>query len=147
MPPLRAEGTMDVEHGAGWLSRPMIWLMNLPAAGLRQQVRVDVDQDGEGVVWVRRIGQSVFTTRQRANRSGLEERSGPGRVSFDLRVEDGALVYRQSSIRIGGLPMPSSLSPDVDAVVRPTTEGWSVVVTVKWRAQIVCRYAGAIHAV
>ena len=146
LPPLRAEGTIDVEHGPGWLSRLMIWLMKLPAAGPRQPVRLDVAEDGSELVWTRRIGRSILRTRQRASGSRLVERSGLGRVSFDLAVEDGALLYRQSSIHVAGLPVPSSLSPRVGAVVSATADGWRVVVTVTWRGRIVCRYAGTIRA-
>jgi len=138
---------MDVEHGPGWLTPLILWLMKLPAAGLRQQVRLDVAQNGPELVWTRRIGLSVLRTRQRANGSRLVERSGLARVSFDLAVEGGALLYQQSSIHVAGLPLPSSLSPCVGAVVSPTTEGWSVVVTVKLRGRIVCRYAAVIRAV
>jgi hypothetical protein len=149
LPPLRAEGTIDVEHGPGWLTRPMIWLMNLPAAGPRQPVRLDVDEDGAELVWTRRIGRSTLRTRQYAtgaSGSRLVERSGLGRLSFDLAVEDGALRYCQSSIHVAGLPLPSALSPRVGAVVSATAEGWRVVVTVTWRARMICRYAGTIRA-
>ena len=124
----------------------MIWLMKLPAAGPRQPVRLDVAEDGPELVWTRRIGASILRTRQRASGSRLVERSGLGRVSFDLAVEDGALLYRQSSIHFAGLPVPSSLSPRVGAVVSATAEGWRVAVTVTWRGRIVCRYAGSIRA-
>jgi len=149
MPPLRAEGTLDVEHGPGWLTGPMIWLMKLPAAGSGQAVRLDVAKDGSELVWTRRIGGSVLRTRQyatAASGSRLVERSGLGRVSFDLTVENGAPLYRQSAIHVAGLRVPSSLSPRVDAVVSATEEGWRVMVTVTWRGRIVCRYAGAIRA-
>jgi hypothetical protein len=124
----------------------MIWLMKLPAAGPRQPVWLDVAEDGSELVWTRRIGGSILGTRQRASGSRLVERSGLGCVSFDLAVEDGALLYRRSSIHVAGLPVPSSLSPRVDAVVSATAEGWRVVVTVEWRGGIVCRYAGTIRA-
>jgi hypothetical protein len=137
---------MDVEHGPGWLTPLMIWLMKLPAAGLRQPVWLDVVQDGAELVWTRRIGRSVLQTRQRATGSRLVEQSGLARVSFDLTVDGGALLYQQSSIDVAGLRLPSSLSPRVGAVVSPTREGWSVVVTVKWRGRMVCRYAGSIRA-
>jgi hypothetical protein len=146
LPPLRAEGTIDVEHGPGWLARSVIWLMKLPAAGPRQPVRLDVAADGSELVWTRRIGRTVLRTRQRASGSRLVERSGLGRVSFDLAVEDGALLYRQSSIHVAGLSVPSSLGPHVGAVVSATTEGWRVVVTVEWRGRLVCHYAGTIRA-
>jgi hypothetical protein len=146
LPPLHAEGTIDVEHGPGWLARPMIRLMKLPAAGSRQPVWLDVAEDGSELVWTRRIGGSLLRTRQRASGSRLVERSRLGSVSFDLAVEDGALLYRQSSIHVAGLPVPSSLSPRVGAVVSATAEGWRVVVTVTWLGRIVCRYAGNIRA-
>ena len=123
----------------------MIWLMKLPAAGPRQPVRLDVAEDGPELVWTRRIGGSILRTRQRANGSRLVERSGLGRISFDLAVEDGALLYRQSSIHVAGFPVPSSLSPSVGAVVSATAEGWRVAVMVTWRDRIVCRYAGTIR--
>jgi hypothetical protein len=144
--PLSAEGTMDVDHGPGWLTPPIVWLMKLPAAGRRQPVRLDVIGDGAELVWSRRIGGSVLRTRQRASGSRLVERSGLGRVAFDLAVENGALLYRQSSMHVAGLRVPPSLGPRVAAVVSATTEGWSVAVTVNWRGRIVCRYAGAIRA-
>ena len=143
--PLRAHGTIDVEHGPGWLARPMIWLMRLPAAGAGQPVRLEVAEDGAELVWTRRIGATVLRTRQRASGARLVERSGLGRISFRLAAEDGALLYRQSSIHVAGLPVPPSLSPRVGAVVSATADGWHVVVTVTWRGRIVCRYAGGIR--
>ena len=143
--PLHAEGTIDVEHGAGWLVRPMIWLMKLPAAGPRQPVGLDVAQDGADLVWTRCIGRSVLRTRQRAHGSRLAERSGLGRITFDLAVEDGALRYQNSSLNVAGIAVPSSLSPRVAAVVSPADEGWHVVVTVDWRGQLLCRYGGTVR--
>ena len=145
LPPLRAEGTLDVEHGPGWLARPIIWLMKLPAAGFRQPVRLDVAEDGSELVWTRCIGGSVLRTRQRASGSRLVERSGIGSISFHLAVEEGALFYRQASIHVAGLRVPASVGPRVTAVVSATAEGWRVEVTVTWRGRIVCRYGGTIR--
>jgi Domain of unknown function (DUF4166) len=145
LPPLRAEGAIDVEHGGGWLARPIIWLMHLPAAGPQQPARLDVAEDGSEVVWTRRIGGSILRTRQRARGARIEERSGLGRISFELAVEGDALLYRRSAVHAAGLPLPSSLSPHVGAVVSATTDGWHVVVTVAWRGRIVCRYAGTMR--
>jgi hypothetical protein len=137
---------IDVEHGQGWLARPMIWLMHLPAAGPGQPVRLDVAENGAELVWTRRIGRSRLRTRQRASGSRIVERLGLGRISFDLAVEEGALRYRQSSIHVAGLPVPSSVSPRVGAVVSGTGEGWRVAVAVTWFGRIVCRYAGTVRA-
>jgi hypothetical protein len=147
LPPLRAEGTIDVEHGPGWLAGAARWLMKLPAAGPRQPVSLDVREDGSALVWTRRIGQSTLRTRQRANGSQLVERSGLGRASFSLAVEDGALSYHGTSVHFAGLPLPSCVTPRVRAVVSDTPDGWHVAVTVEWRARLLCRYAGAIRTV
>ena len=146
LPPLRAEGTIDVEHGRGALVRVIIRLMKLPAAGPHQPVRLDVAEDGAGLVWTRRIGGTLLQTRQRASGTWIVERSGLGRIAFALSAEDGALLYQQTSITVAGLPVPGSLGPSVRAVVSPTAAGWHVEVTVTWRGRAVCRYAGAIRA-
>ena len=137
---------MDVEHGRGWLARPMIRLMRLPAAGTGLPVGLEVVERGPELVWTRRIGTSLLRTRQRACGSRLVEHSGFGRIAFDLAVHDGALLYRQSSLHVAGLRLPSSLTPRVEAVVSSTAKGWYVAVTVNWRGRLLCRYAGAVDA-
>jgi hypothetical protein len=144
--PLHAEGSIDVEHGAGWLSRVLIWLMKLPAAWSRQRVALDVQGRGPDLLWTRRIGGVILRTRQRASGSQMVEWSGLGCICFDLAVDQGALRYRQSSLHVAGLPLPRSLSPCVGALVSAAAVGWHVEVTVRWRARMVCRYAGTVHA-
>jgi len=137
---------MDVEHGRGWLARPMIRLMKLPAAGTGVPVGLEVVERGPELVWTRRIGTSLPGTRQRACGSSLVEQSGFGRIALDLTVIDGALLYRQSSLHVTSLRLPPSLSPRVEAVVSATAKGWHVAVTVNWRGRLLCRYAGAVCA-
>jgi hypothetical protein len=144
--PLRAEGTIDVEHGRGWFARAIVWMMTLPAAGDDQPVRLDVAEDGPDLLWTRIIGESVLRTRQRAIGPRLVEQSGLGRISFELTAKDGGLLYRQASIHVAGLRVPAAVSPRVAAVVSSTAEGWRVAVTVEWHRRIVCRYAGNIRA-
>jgi hypothetical protein len=146
LPPLRAEGTIDVEHGRGWRARLIIRLMKLPAAGPRQAVHLDVTEEGAELVWTRRIGGTILRTRQHASDPCVVERSGLGRISFALTVADGALLYEQAAFVVAGLPVPRWLGPSVSAVVSPTAAGWHVRVTVTWRGRAVCRYAGAIRA-
>jgi hypothetical protein len=102
MPPLHADGTVDIEHGRGWLGRLIISLMTLPAAGLRQPVRLDVVEDGAELLWTQRIGQSILRTRQRASDSRLEERSGTCRCPGPLRIRVMAWTnYRNVVDRFG----------------------------------------------
>jgi hypothetical protein len=145
--PLAAEGTLDVEHGAGWSAPLLIRMMNLPAAGRGQRVRLDVTSMGGEAEWTRGIGSSVLRTRQRAIGSLLVEQHGGGRIAFALDVENGALVYRQVWMRAAGVAIPSSVSPRVSARVSPEAGGWRVEVTVTWRGRLVCHYAGALGPV
>ncbi len=144
--PLRAEGAMDVTHGDGWVTQPIVWLMKLPAEGRQQSVRLEVADDGPALVWMRRIGHSILRTRQHARGSRLVETMGLGSISFDVSANDGALLYRHSTMRFAGARLPALLSPRVAAVVSGTAQGWHVDVTVTWRDRMVCRYAGEMRA-
>ena len=145
--PLAAEGTIDVEHGSQWLGPLMIRAMKLPGAGRGQRVRLDVVVVGGEVEWRRQIGASVLRTWQKAMGSRLVERRGIGCVAFELAVQEGALLYRQVSMRVAGVQMPSSISPRVEARVSPAATGWHVDVVVTWRTQLLCRYAGVLGPV
>ena len=123
----------------------MIWLMKLPAAGPKQAAQLQVAAEGDELIWSRQIGRSQLRTRQRASRSWLVERSGLGRVSFNLAADNGALNYRHASIHLAGVQVPSPLRPCVSAVVAATDDGWRVAVTVEWRGRLVCRYSGAMR--
>ena len=145
--PLTAEGTLDVRHGAWWLTPLLIRLMTLPAAGRGQPVRLEVTRTGGDVEWLRRIGSSVLRTRQRAAGSVLLEHSRIGRVAFTLDVEDGALLYRQVAMRVAGIPVPSFVRPRVRGRVSAAAGGWRVEVTITCRRHLVCAYAGVLRPV
>ena len=142
--PLVAEGTLDVEHGNHWLTPLMIQLMKLPGAGRGQRVRLELIEAGPDVEWMRRIGSSVLRTRQRAIGRRLVEYNGIGWIAFELAVADDSLVYRQLSIGLGRVVIPSRISPHVRARVSPAAMGWRVEVNVTWRAHLVCRYDGVL---
>ena len=145
--PLAAEGTLDVRHGTGWLTPLLVRLMNLPAAGRGQRVRLDVTPAGAGLEWTRRIGSSVLRTRQRVAGALLVEHNGIGSVAFALKAEDGALLYRQVSMRVAGILVPSFIRPRVSARVSPAAQGWRVEVAVTWRGHLVCAYTGMLGVV
>jgi hypothetical protein len=145
--PLRAAGALDVHHGAHWLTRGLVALMRLPAAGDRQPVELRVTTAGHEVEWMRQIGAVVLRTRQHAHAGRIVERHGAARVTFDVSVEDASLVYRQASIRVAGIPLPALVSPRVHARVSADGSGWRVDVRVTWRDHLVCRYSGSVAAV
>lgn len=145
--PLDAIGELDVEHGNSWLTPLLVKLLKLPAKGRNQHVdlRLESCPRGRGILWSRRIGNSPLKTRQVARGPFLIERSGVGSVVFELSCANGALMYRQVSAMIFGIPLPRAFSPHVDASVEATPSGWKVAVTINWRNQLICRYWGELR--
>jgi hypothetical protein len=145
--PLVAEGTLDVEHGTHWLAPLLIQLMKLPVAGRGQRVRLELIAAGADVQWMRQIGSSVLRTRQRAIGRRLVEYNGIGWIAFELAVVDDSLLYRQRSVGVGRLVIPSRIGPHVRARVSPAAIGWRIEVTVTWRTHLVCHYEGILRLV
>lgn len=150
--PLAADGDFDVEHGTQPLTRPLVVLLRLPAAGrgvpVVLHVRIEASRANAGrrtMHWERRIGATPLFTRQHAHRGLLVERCGPGALRFALHVEDGGLRYEQVSFRALGVPLPPFIAPHVRARVSPDANGWRVDVVVEWRGRLVCRYGGTMR--
>lgn len=144
--PLVAQGTFDVDHGSHWITPTLVKLLKLPNAGRAQRVQLEVAARDEELLWARRIGAISLCTRQRAVGSQILERSGLGTILFDLTARDGALVYRQSDLRIAGVPVPRAIAPTVRARVSAAPGGWHVDVVIEWRGHFICRYAGLMAA-
>jgi len=149
--PLAAEGHLDVVHGGYVLTPLLVRMMNLPAAGSATPVTLIVDLDPSSAPaptmrWMRQIGSTRLNTQQFASGGCLVERSGPGRIEFNLSVdESGGLLYQRTRCRFLGVPLPTSVTPDVRATVAPTSDGWHVAVVVQWRGHDICRYHGAMR--
>jgi hypothetical protein len=147
--PLVAHGLIDVVHGSHRLTPFLVAAMRLPAKGLAQRTVLTVaERSCRGAVemlWSREIGGSPLRTVQLARRGHLIERTGAGSIEFRLRVEDGAMIYEQSSMYAVGVQLPMRLCPHVCARVSPHAEGWHVQVSVALRDTLICRYEGGMR--
>ena len=150
--PLTAEGTFDVVHGTHRVTRILVALMKLPAAGRRVPVALRVifgsARTNAGPLtlrWERRIGRTPLSTHQYAHRGLLVEEQGPGRLVFSLHAAHGCLWYEHAALRVLFLPVPPALSPRVRACVSPDPEGWHVDVRVEWRGHLICGYGGSMR--
>jgi hypothetical protein len=150
--PLRAEGTFDVVHGTHRVTRTLVVLMKLPAAGSAVPVALSVNVGPARthggpltLQWERRIGRTSLCTRQHAHRGLLVEENGSGRMVFSLRAANGCLVYEHAELRFLFLRVPPVLSPRVRARVSPDPEGWRVDVRVEWRGHLICGYGGRMR--
>ena len=150
--PLTAEGTFDVVHGIHRLTRILVPLMKLPAAGRRVPVTLNVAdvpaRTSAGPFtqrWERRIGQTPLCTHQHAQRGFLVEALGPGRMVFSLRAASGCLLYEHAAVRFLFLRVPPALAPRVQVRVSPDPEGWHVDVRVEWHGHLICEYGGSMR--
>jgi hypothetical protein len=150
--PLTARGVFDVIHGTHPVTRTLVALMKLPAAGIRVPVALKVvfapaptDSGPLAMRWERQIGHALLSTVQRAHRGFLIEENGLGRVVFSLRAVDGCLLYEHARLRFLSLPVPPVLSPSERARVSPDPQGWQVEVAVEWRGHLICRYGGTMQ--
>lgn len=101
-------GEATVERGQGALSRLCAWLTRLPPEGAHPVV-VDIVAERDGERWTRRYGSShAMPSRLWIARDALCERLGPVTLRYRLTVENGAIVWRVTGIRILGLlPLPA----------------------------------------
>ena len=150
--PLNAQGVFDVVHGTHRITRMLVALMKLPAAGIRVPVALGVvfasARTNLGPLtmrWQRRIGRTLLSTCQYAHRGFLIEEHGLGRVVFSLRAANGCLFYEHAALHFMSLRLPLVLSPRVRACVSPDARGWHVEVVVEWRGHLICRYGGTMH--
>jgi hypothetical protein len=150
--PLNAHGAFDVVHGTHRLTRMMVALMKLPAAGSRIPVVLSVvigparmNSGPLTMRWERRIGRTRLSTCQHAHRGFLIEENGLGRVVFSLRAANGCLLYEHAWLGFLFLRVPPVLSPRVRARVSPDARGWHVEVIVEWRGHLICRYSGTMQ--
>jgi len=105
-----------------------------------------------GLAWRRRFGEFAFDTRQRpVGARSFWERVGAAELRFDLRAEEGVVIYdyRSTVLCLGPLrvPLPSHLGPRVNGREslgsRPGRVRFEV--TAWWLGSTVARYAGELE--
>jgi hypothetical protein len=150
--PLNAQGIFAVVHGTHRVTRILVALMKLPAAGIRVPVVLSVvlgparmESGPLTMRWQRRIGRTPLSTCQYAHRGFLVEENGLGRAVFSLRAANGCLLYEHAWLRFLFLRVPPALSSRVRARVSPDPQGWHVEVIVEWRGHLICRYWGTMQ--
>ncbi len=102
----RYRGEVEVSRGKHPLARMLAWAARLPPAG-KGDVEVEIDADGRGERWTRRIGGHAMPSRLWLQDGLLCEQLGLVRFGFRLTAEEGVLVWRVARVRTLGLPLPA----------------------------------------
>lgn len=119
----RTRGIFIITHGNNRLARLFVRLSGLPKAGKRIETLLAITASDGIEEWQRHFDGQKLTTRQWAAQDGLliEEFQG-WELGFELREEDGALVYhqRRAHLRFGPLRLrvPLACAPRVRACER-----------------------------
>ncbi|HEY5804326.1 MAG TPA: DUF4166 domain-containing protein [Lysobacter sp.] len=106
----RYHGKVEVDRGAGVLSRLCAWAARLPAQG-RGTIKVEIDADAKGERWARVFAGRAMRSRLWAHDALLRERLGLLVFAFRLDVEHlpgagSAVVWHVASVSALGLPLP-----------------------------------------
>ena len=150
---LRAKGLFRVEHGRSALARALLWILRMPAANHRADVRLEITAHGEGERWLRTFGDRTLASLQFEQRGGLlAERVRIMELRFRLEVAHGVLIYRQTGavLRVGPycLPVPRWLALQVSARESPGSGPRRTAVFVSVSAPLVgflLKYEGEVE--
>jgi len=121
---VQATGSFRICHGNGRLARCLLGLLGMPPAGEDVPTRLIISPWGDGEKWSRTFGgRPLITTQWPRGRGVLAERLGALELRFRLKVQDGALIYRQTGVvlRLGPfpIPLPGRFAPQVTAREEP----------------------------
>jgi hypothetical protein len=102
----RYRGDVEVDRGAGVLSRCIAAATRLPPAG-RGPLCMEIDASPHAERWTRFIGGRAMPSRLWREDDILCERLGLATFGFRLCVEDDAIVWRVVRVRVFGVSLPA----------------------------------------
>jgi hypothetical protein len=114
------QGEVKVERGKGWLSRLCAWATRLPPAG-EGPIAVELTALPGEERWTRHVAGHAMPSRLWARDGLLCERLGLVTFGFRLDVENEAIVWRVTRVRVFGLALPAYWFRDV--VARESQQG------------------------
>jgi hypothetical protein len=122
---VQAAGRFQVRHGDNRLTRLLVRLAGLPAAGEAVDVRLAIIPLRQGETWSRKFAGRPLVSFQSKGPDGLlAESMGPLELQFRLEILGEALVYHpeKAALRLGPLriPLPRWLAPRISARENPS---------------------------
>lgn len=120
-PAVLGKGEADIEPPQNAAGRLVSALFRFPKPGKSQPVTVLVEQTGDGERWLRRYpGRSMLSFMSHADPDAhtLEERFGPFSFRMKITAHVDGLDMRMVAARLGPLPLPRVLVPEIAATER-----------------------------
>lgn len=137
-----------VARGArGLLARLSRAVIGLPETGRYGDLKVTIAPDAGGEWWTRDFGPCRFSSRLQslAAPGEFEERVGPLSFRFQAVQQANGFSWRMLSWRLGPLPLPKALGPQVRATsfARDWVYRFSVVTAHPWLG-VIFAYSGRL---
>ena len=137
-----------VARGArGLLARLSRVVIGLPETGRYGDLKVTIAPDAGGEWWTREFGPCRFSSRLRSLSAPgeFEERVGPLSFRFQPVLRKNGFAWRMLSWRLGPLPLPKALGPQVRATsfARDGVYRFSVVTAHPWLG-VIFAYSGRL---
>ena len=146
-PAVFGEGKADIDAPDSIAGRLISALFRFPKPGKDVPVSVLVEQAHDGERWLRRYpGREMtsFMSRGDPETQTLEERFGPFSFRMKINGHKGGLDMRMMSARIGPMPLPRFLVPNITARERTNSKDqhlFDVSISLPFIGRIV-HYAG-----
>jgi saccharopine dehydrogenase-like NADP-dependent oxidoreductase len=140
-------GEATVIGAATGLGRILARLFGFPPAGDHVPVSVVIESDATTEFWRRQFGDKIMASRMTVAKGHLqcvEEHFGPFSFRLDLKAGSFGLDMSLRSLRLGPIPLPGFLKPEITAEERVDTEGrhsFNVRIA-KWPLGLLVHYRG-----
>ncbi len=125
-PAVLGEGKADIDPSGNLAGRIVSALFRFPKPGKDVPVSVLVEQVPDGERWLRRYpGRDMlsFMSHGDPDTQTLEERFGPFSFRMKISGHEQGLDMRMVSARLGPLPLPKFLVPEITATERTNPQG------------------------
>ena len=125
-PAVLCAGFAEIEQADTIAGRIVSWLFRFPEPGRGVPVRVLIEQRDDGEHWTRTYpGRTMRSVMRNPDRRGhtLEECFGPFAFRMVIKGDETGLDMSMLSARIGRIPLPKFLTPQIEASERTDSAG------------------------
>ncbi len=153
---LVAFGYADIDRGGSVLARFVGWMFAFPAAGRALATTITIVADGGREIWHRRFASAPILTHLEpalvkrelapAQPAVVERFRWGVRFELGLGERDGALRFEILAMRVGGVPIPRFLWPQLKAEerVQDGRFAFDIEIRLPWSAPLI-HYRGWVE--
>ena len=109
-------GCCRISTGKHWSSILLQRLLSLPEAAEHTPCQVTISPEYPGEIWQRKMGNSLFTSKQWEKNKLIFERVGGIVFGFKMKATTTRLTYELAQFNVFSIPVPRLFWPHIVAV-------------------------------